>query len=133
MNMKRAILMLVPFLLLFLYGFAILLQPKYDVPVIDVVDRFTKRERTSMRSSHYRTVPYAVVTVEYNEQIHEVTVRDNTWLPVKSGDNVLVRKNLLGKITEYRSEFAYEIVFFSVFMEAVMLVVYWAIGRRRKA
>lgn len=75
---KKAPYLLIPFLLIFLLGFALLLRPHYQVPIVKVVNTFTRQEKTSMRSSHRRTVDYATVKVELDEKEYEVTVHDNT-------------------------------------------------------
>lgn len=88
--LKKALWVIIPFLLIFLLGLALLLRPHFHVPIVHVVNNFTRQEKTSQRSSHRHTVDYATVKVELDGTEHEVTVHDNTWKPLKPGDTVLV-------------------------------------------
>ena len=95
--LKKALWVIIPFLLIFLLGLALLLRPHFHVPIVHVVNNFTRQEKTSQRSSHRHTVDYATVKVELNGTEHEVTVHDNTWKPLKPGDTVLVTRGLFGR------------------------------------
>lgn len=119
---KKTILALIPWILLFCVGLVLLFRPTYYVPVVKVKETFTKQEKTHMRSSHREEVAYAVVQVQIGEELHEVTVRDNSWFPLKAGDSVIVTRNFLGKYVEKRSETAYTVIAFSVLMGVIAVI-----------
>lgn len=102
--LKKALWVMIPFLLIFLLGLALLLRPHFHVPIVHAVNNFTRQENTSQRSSHRHTVDYATVKMELDGTEHEVTVHDNTWKPLKPGDTVLVTRGLFGKIYEYKTD-----------------------------
>jgi len=119
---KKTVLALIPWILLFCVGLVLLFRPTYFVPVVKVKETFTKQEKTSMRSSHREEVSYAVVQVQIGEELHEVTVRDNFWFPLKAGDSVIVTRSLGGKYVEKRSETAYTVIAFSVLMGVIAVI-----------
>ena len=129
---KKAILLTIPFLLIFLLGLALLLRPQYRVRIIDVVDTFTRQEKTGQRSLHRHTVAYATVKVDLDGEEHEVTVHDDTWIPLKAGDTVVVTRGLFGRIVEYRTRNAYRLMAFSAVMGSACMMVFWIIGKRKK-
>ncbi len=109
--MKKTILwMTVPFLFLLFVGLYLLLRPHQEVQVIEVVDNYTKQEKDGQRSSHKKTVYYAVVKVEIDGETTEVTVHENEWHPLQAGDYVTVTKGITGKYIEYKAGTAYGVV-----------------------
>ena len=128
---KKALLILIPFLLIFLLGLAQFLCPQYQVSVEEVVDTFTRQEKTGQRSPHRHTVAYANVKIELDGVLHIVTVHDNTWDPLKAGDIVEVTRGLSGGIVEYNTREAYRLMLFSAMMGLVCLLLFWAIAKRR--
>ena len=83
--MRRSRMMMIPFIIMFIWGVFLIMRPRQQVQVTKVVETFTKRESEGTRSSRtYKTVPYAVVEVDYNGETATVTVHDNTWIPGKS-------------------------------------------------
>ena len=129
---KKAIWVMIPFVLIFLLGLFLLLRPQYRVPIVEVVDTFTRQEKTGQRSPHRHTVAYATVKVDLDGEEHEVTVHDNTWKPLKSGDSVIVTRGLFGRIVEYRTRNAYRLMAFSAVMGSACMMVFWIIGKRKK-
>ena len=93
--LKKALWVMIPFLLIFLLGLFLFLRPQYRVPIVEVVDTFTQQEKTGQRSPHRHTVAYATVKVDLDGEKHEVTVHDNTWKPLKAGDSVVVTRGCL--------------------------------------
>ena len=84
--MKRSRMMMIPFIIMFIWGVFLIMRPRQQVQVTKVVETFTKRESEGTKSSRtYKTVPYAVVEVDYNGETATVTVHDNTWIPIKPG------------------------------------------------
>ena len=49
---------MIPFVLIFLLGLFLLLRPQYQVPIVEVVDTFTRQEKTGQRSPHRHTVAW---------------------------------------------------------------------------
>lgn len=113
---KKALWVMIPFVLIFLLGLFLLLRPQYRVPIVEVVDTFTQQEKTGQRSLHRHTVAYATVKVDLDGEEHEVTVHDDTWIPLKAGDTVVVTRGLFGRIVEYRTRNAYRLMAFSAVM-----------------
>ena len=128
--LKRALLILMPFLLIFLAGFFLLLRPQYHVPIVRVVDTFTRQEKTGQRSSHTHTVAYADVKIEFEGNEYTVTVHDNTWEPLKAGDTVAVTRGLFGGVVEYRTENASRLMLFSAVLGPVCMLIFWVIAKR---
>jgi len=83
--LKKALWMMIPFMLIFLLGLILLMRPQYHVPIVEVMDTFTRQEKTGQRSAHRHTVDYATVKVELDGEEHKVTVHDNSWQPLKTG------------------------------------------------
>ena len=110
--LKKMLWVMIPFLLIFLLGLFLLLRPQYQVPIVEVVDTFTRQEKTGQRSPH--------------------TVHDNTWKPLKAGETVIVTRGLFGKIVEYRTRNAYRLMAFSAVMGSACMMVFWIIGKRKK-
>jgi hypothetical protein len=77
-------------------------------------------------------VAYATVKVELDGKEYEVTVHDDTWEPLKAGDNVVVTRRLFGRIVEYRTRNAYRLMAFSAVMGAACMMVFWITGKRKK-
>lgn len=121
---KKALLILIPFLLIFLYGLFLLLRPQYEAQVIEVVRVFSRQEKTSMRSSHTHTVYYADVKIELDGSVHTVTVHDHTWKPLEAGDSVVVTQGLSGKVVEYNTGNARRMILFSVSMGPLCLLLF---------
>ena len=93
--MKRSKMIMIPFIIMFIWGVFLIMRPCQQVQVTKVVETYTKRESKGTKSSRtYKTVAYAVVEVDYNGETATVTVHDNTWIPLKPGDQVLVTKAL---------------------------------------
>lgn len=128
---KKAFLILLPFLLIFLLGFFLLLRPQYRAPIIEVVNTFTRQEKTGQRSSHTHTVAYAVVKIEFEGSEHTVTVHDHTWQPLKAGDRVVVTRGLFGGFVEYSTGNAYRLMLFSAVMGLVCMLVFWIMAKRK--
>jgi len=61
---KKALWMMIPFMLIFLLGLYLIMRPQYQVPIVEVMDTFTRQEKTGQRSSHRSAVEYATVKVE---------------------------------------------------------------------
>ena len=59
--LKKALWISLPFLLIFLLGLALLLRPQYQVPIVEVMDTFTRQEKTGQRSPHRHSVAYVTV------------------------------------------------------------------------
>lgn len=121
---KKALLILIPFLLIFLSGLFLFLRPQYEAQVIEVVRTFSRQEKTGMRSSHRHTVYYADVKIELDGTMHIVTVHDHTWKPLEAGDSVVVTQGLSGKIVEYNTENARRMMLFSVSMGPLCLLLF---------
>lgn len=130
---KKMLWILIPFLIIFLLGLALLLRPHYQVTIVEVVDTFTRQEKTSQRSPHRHTVDYATVKVELDEREYEVTVHDNTWSPLRAGDSAVVTRGLSGRIVEYRTDNAYRLLVFSVIMGSACVLLFWIIVRRKNS
>ena len=130
--LKKALWMMIPFMLIFLLGLILLMRPQYHVPIVEVMDIFTRQEKTGQRSAHRHTVDYATVKVALDGKEHEVTVHDNTWKPLKAGDTVVVTRGLFGRIVEYRTRNAYRLMAFSAVMGSACMMVFWLIGKRKK-
>ena len=128
--LKKALLILIPFLLLFLFGVFLLLRPRYQAPIVEVESAFTRQEKTGQRSSSRHTVAYAVVKVAFEGAEHTLTVRDNTWEPLKAGDSVTVTRGLFGGLVEYRTKNAGRLMLFSAVMGPVCMLVFWGIAKR---
>ena len=58
---KKALWVMIPFILIFLLGLFLLLRPQYQVPIVEVVDTFTRQEKTGQRSPYRHTVAYTTV------------------------------------------------------------------------
>ena len=58
---KKALWLMIPFMLIFLLGLILLMRPQYHVPIVEVMDTFTRQEKTGQRSAHRHTVDYATV------------------------------------------------------------------------
>lgn len=127
---KKALLLLIPFLLIFLFGLLLLLRPQYQAQIAEVADTFTRQEKTGQRSPHTHAVAYAVVKVGFDGGEHTVTVHDRTWEPLKAGDRVTVTRGLFGGLVEYRTENAYRLMLFSAVMGPVCMLVFWMISKR---
>ncbi len=135
---KRALLILTPFLLIFLLGLFLLLRPQHRVPIVEVVDTFARQEKTGQRSSHTHTVAYADVKIEFEGGEYTVTVHDNAWEPLQAGDIVGVTRGLFGGLVEYRTKNANRLMLFSAVMGPVCMLMFWimakknAFGNRRR-
>ena len=129
---KKTLWVLIPFLLIFLLGLALLLRPHNQVPVIEVVDTFARQAKTGQRSPHRHTVVYANVKIELDGVAHIVTVHDNTWNPLKAGDIVEVTRGLSGGIVEYNTREARRLMLSSVVMGPVCMLLFETIAKRRK-
>ena len=129
--LKRALLILIPFLLIFLVGLFLLLRPQYQVPIIEVVDTFTRQEKTGQRSSHMHTVAYANVEIEFEGSEYTVTVQNNAWEPLKAGDFVVVTRGLFGGLVEYRTKNANRLMLFSAIMGPVCMFIFWVIAKTK--
>ena len=127
---KKALIILIPFLLIFLFGFFLLLRVQYQVPIVEVVDTFTRQEITGHPSAKRRSVAYAVVKIEFEGREHTVTVHDNTWKPLKAEDRVVVTRGLSGRLVEYRTTNAHRLMTFSAVMGPVCMLVFWVITKR---
>ena len=130
--LKKALWMMIPFMLIFLLGLILLMRPQYHVPIVEVMDTFTRQEKTGQRSAHRHTVDYATVKVDLDGEEHEVTVHDDTWISLKAGDTVVVTRGLFGRIVEYRTRNAYRLMAFSAVMGSACMMVFWIIGKRKK-
>ena len=130
--LKKMLWVMIPFVLIFLLGLFLLLRPQYQVPIVEVVDTFTRQEKTDQRSPHHHTVAYAAVKVDLDGEEHEVTVHDDTWIPLKAWDTVVVTRGLFGWIVEYRTRNAYRLMAFSAVMGSACMMVFWIIGKRKK-
>ena len=128
--LKKALLILIPFLLIFLLGFYLFLRPQYQAPIVEVADTFTRQEKTGQRSSHTHTVAYAVVKIEFEGGEYNVTVHDHPWEPLKAGDHVAVTRGLFGGLVEYNTGNAYRLMLFSAVMGPVCMLVFWVIAKR---
>jgi hypothetical protein len=129
-HMKRSRMMMIPFIIMFIWGVFLIMRPRQQVQVTKVVETFTKRESEGTKSSRtYKTVPYAVVEVDYNGETATVTVHDNTWIPIKPGDHVLVTKSITGKIVEYESGTGYEFAGCGAFCTALIFAIDWCVGK----
>ena len=131
--LKKALWVMIPFLFIFLLGLALLLRQQYQVQVTDIVDTFTRQEKTGQRSPHRHTVAYATVKVELDGKEHEVTVHDDAWMPLKTGDSVVVTRGLFGRIVEYRTRNAYRLMACAAIMGPVCVLVCWVVGKRKKS
>ena len=131
--LKKALWVMIPFILIFLLGLFLLLRPQYQVPIVEVVDTFSRQEKTGQRSPHRHTVAYATVKVDLDGEEHEVTVYDNTLEPLKAGDIVVVTRGLSGRIVEYRTRNAYRLMAFSAAMGPVCVLVFWIMRKKRTA
>ena len=131
-GLKKALPVLIPFILMFFLGLALLIRPHYQVQIIEVLDTFTRQEKTGMRSSHRHAVDYADVVVEVDGDQQTVTVHDKTWESLKAGDNVVVTRTLGGKVVEYRTVNAYRLMACAVMMGPVVLWLFVLIARRRR-
>ena len=130
--MKRSRMMMIPFIIMFIWGVFLIMQPRQQVQVTKVVDTYTRRESEGTKSSRtYNTVPYAVVEVDYNGETATVTVHDNTWIPIKPGDHVLVTKSITGKIVEYESGIGYGFAGCGAFGAALIFAIDWFVGKHR--
>ena len=131
--LKKALWMMIPFMLIFLLGLILLMRPQYQVPIVEVMDTFTRQEKTGQRSAHRHTVDYATVKVELDGEEHKVTVHDNSWQPLKTGDTVVVTPGLFGRIVEYRSRSAYRLIVCAATMGPACLLLFWIIVKRKNA
>ena len=129
--LKKAFLVLLPFLLIFLLGLFLLLRPQYQAPIIEVADIFTRQEKTGQRSSHTHTVSYAVVKIEFEGNEYTITVHDHTWNPLKAGDHVVITRGLFGGLVEYSTRNANRLMLFSAVMGPVCMLVFWIVGKRK--
>ena len=130
---KKMLLVLLPFVLLFLLGFGLLIRPHFQVQIAQVTKRFTKQEKTSMRSSHRREAHYAEVLVAADGRQQAVTVRDNAWIPLEAGHRVVVARSLAGKLVEYTTDEAYSLIACSAVMGPAVCGLFALIARRKKA
>ena len=131
--LKKMLWVMIPFVLIFLLCLFLLLRPQYRVPIVEVVDTFTQQEKTGQRSLHRHTVAYATVKVDLDGEEHEVTVHDDTWIPLKAGDTVVVTRGLFGRIVEYRSRSAYRLMVCAATMGPACLLLFWIIAKRKNA
>ena len=131
--LKKMLWVMIPFVLIFLLGLFLLLLPQYQVPIVEVVDTFTRQEKTGQRSSHRHAVAYATVKVELDGKEYEVTVHDNTWEPLAVGDTVVVTRGAFGRIVEYRTRNAHRLMACAAIMGPVCLLLFWGIARRKRA
>ncbi|MBR2260037.1 MAG: hypothetical protein IJ899_22425 [Blautia sp.] len=129
--LKKALPVLIPFILIFLLGLALLLRPHYQAQIIEVTGTFSRQEKTGMRSSHRHTVDYADVVVKVDGDKYPVTVHDKTWDPLKAGDYVVVTRSLGGKIVEYRTVNAYRLMACAAIMGPVAFGLFVVIMKRR--
>ena len=129
--LKKALWILLPFLIIFLLGLALLLRPQYQVQVTDIVETFTRQEKAGQRSSHRHDVAYATVNVTLDGKEYEVTVHDNTWEPLAVGDTVVVTRGAFGRIVEYRTRNAHRLMACAAIMGPVCVLVFWVIAKRR--
>ena len=130
---KKAFLILIPFLLTFLLGLFLLVRPQYQAPIVEVVDTFTRQEKTGQRSSHRHTVYYAVVKVAFEGGEHNLTVLDHAWAPLKAGDHVVVTRGLFGGLVEYRTKNAYRLMLFSAIMGPVCALMFGFIAKKHSS
>ena len=130
--LKKALWVLIPFLFIFLFGLFLLLRPQYPVPIVEVVETFTRQEKTGQRSPHRHTAAYATVKVDLDGEEHEVTVHDHSWAPLKAGDTVVVTRGLFGRIVEYRAGNAYRLMACAAIMGPVSALALWMMARRKK-
>ena len=128
--LKRALLILMPFLLIFLVGLFLLLRPQYQVPIIEVVETFTRQEKTGQRSSHTHTVAYADVEIEFEGSEYTVTVHNHAWEPLKAGDFVVVTRGLFGGLVEYSTKNANILMLFSAIMGPICMLIFWIIAKK---
>ena len=129
---KKALWILLPFLIIFLLGLALLLRPQYQVQVTDIVETFTRQEKAGQRSSHRHAVAYAAVKVTLDGKEYEVTVHDNAWEPLKAGDTVVVTRGAFGRIVEYRTRNAYRLMACAAIMGPVCVLGFWVIARKKR-
>lgn len=129
---KKELWILLPFLLIFLLGLALFLRPHRQAPIIEIVDTFTRQEKTGQRTPHRHTVAYSNVKIELHGVEHIVTVHDNTWNPLKAGDVVEVTKDLSGGIVEYNTKEACRLMLSSAVMGPVCVLLFRAIAKRKK-
>lgn len=131
--LKKALWLMIPFLFIFLLGLFLLLRPKYQVPIVEVVNTFTRQEKTGQRSPHRHTVAYTSVKVELDGKEYEVTVHDDAWMPLKAGDTVVVTRELFGKVVEYRTRNAYKLMACVAIMGPMCLLLLWIMRKKRAA
>ena len=131
--LKKALWMMIPFMLIFLLGLILLMRPQYHVPIVEVMDTFTRQEKTGQRSAHRHTVDYATVKVELDGEEHKVTVHDNSWQPLKTGDTVVVTRGFFCKIVEYRTRSTYRLMVCAATMGPACLLLFWIIVKRKNA
>ena len=129
--LKKSLWVLIPFLFIFLLGLFLLLRPQYQVPIVEVVETFSRQEKTGQRSPHRHTVVYVTVMVELDGREQEVTVHDDAWMPLQAGDSVVVTRGLFGRIVEYRTRNAYRLMLFSAVMGPICMLVFWVITKRK--
>ena len=73
-HMKRSRMIMIPFIIMFIWGVFLIMRPCQQVQITKVVDTYTKRESKGTKSSRtYKTVAYAVVEVDYNGETATVT------------------------------------------------------------
>lgn len=129
--MKRSRMIMIPFIIMFIWGVYLIMRPCQQVQVTKVVETYTKKESKGSKSSRkYKTVAYAVVEVDYNGETAAVTVHDNTWIPIKPGDHVLVTKSITGRIVEYESGTGYGFAGCGAFSTALIFAIDWFVGKR---
>lgn len=130
--LKKVLLALCPFVLVFLIGCALVLRPPYPARVVEVVDAFARQEKTGQRSTHRKTVYYATVRVELDGVLHDVTVHEPTWKPLKVGDSVTVARSFGGRIVEYSTKNGYILMAFSALSGALALWILKRDSREKK-
>ena len=130
--MRRRIALMLPFMIMFLWGVVLVSWPHQEVAVTKVIETFTKKERSGGRhSTHKKTVAYAVVEVDYNGETVTVTVHDNYWTPMQPGHLVQVKKGITGKAVEYRESVAYELMGCGACCGLLVFAMDWIIIRLR--
>ena len=129
---KKALLILIPFVLMFLFGLALLLRPHHPAQIVEVIGTFTRQEKTGQRSVHRHTVCYAEVTVDIDGALRTLTVHDDPWDPLAAGDSVIVTKNLFGKTVEYRTVNAGRLMACAAVMGPLCLLLFLMLSRRKK-
>ena len=128
----KALPILITCLLVFLIGFSFLLRPHYETQVLEVVETYTRMKSNGSRNSiHRHPVKYAVVRVEVDGTSYDVTVRDNTWIPIRAGDTITVMPRLFGGMVQYRPDRIYVPTMLAAIPGIVALVIFLIIKERQ--